>query len=61
LLSTFLAFVKDVIYWDLAWWCTLVIPALWRQRKEDHKFEQSLGYIAKKREDNIFSSRVSLK
>jgi hypothetical protein len=27
------------------WWHTLIIPALRRQRQEDHKFKVSLGYI----------------
>jgi hypothetical protein len=31
-----------------AWRCTLVIPALGRQRQEeDHKFETSVGYIVR--------------
>lgn len=31
-----------------AWWCELVIPALWRLRQEDcHMFEASLDYMAK--------------
>jgi hypothetical protein len=30
-----------------AFWCTLVISALRRQRQEDHKFEASLGYTAR--------------
>jgi hypothetical protein len=29
-----------------AWWCMPIIPALRRVRKEDHKFEASLSYIA---------------
>jgi hypothetical protein len=28
-----------------AWWCTPIIPALGRQRQEDHKFKASLNYI----------------
>jgi hypothetical protein len=30
-----------------AWWHAPVIPALRRLRQEDHKFEASLGYIAR--------------
>jgi hypothetical protein len=29
------------------WWYLSVIPTLGRLRKEDHKFEASLGYIKK--------------
>jgi hypothetical protein len=29
------------------WWCTTVVPALGRLRKEDHKFEASLGYTVR--------------
>jgi hypothetical protein len=28
-------------------WCTPIISALGRLRQEDHKFEVSLGYIAR--------------
>jgi hypothetical protein len=29
------------------WWYTLIIPALRRQRQEDHKFEASIGYTVR--------------
>jgi hypothetical protein len=31
----------------LGWWYTSVIPELGRLRQEDHRFEASLGYIAR--------------
>jgi hypothetical protein len=30
-----------------AWWYTSVIPALWRLRQEDCRFEASLSYIVR--------------
>jgi hypothetical protein len=33
--------------WNLVWWCTSTIPALRRQKQEDHEFKASVGYIAR--------------
>jgi hypothetical protein len=37
--------IWKIIERSQAWWCTAVILAHRRLRKEDHEFETSLGYI----------------
>jgi hypothetical protein len=35
------------VMFSQAFWCTPIILALGRPRKEDHEFEASLGYMAR--------------